>query len=245
MVLTGSDSEPSSVVAEEIVLTASVDGRLARAQRTRTTIVDALLSLLNESETPVTAGRIAERAQISPRLIYHHFGDLESLFQAVAERQGEQIADLWRPIDLGLSLDDRIDALLDQRIAILELLTPVRRAVLLHEPFSIAIQEAQHRLRTAGRAEIEVTFGAELNALAPPERVVLANALEGVLAWGFWNDLGAADIAPAEARATVRCVLVALLRPACDCPPVRPRPGPAGAVAAPSGSAPRPPAARG
>ena len=230
MVLTVSDSEPSIVATDEIVLTASVDGRLARAQRTRTTIVDALLSLLNEGETPVTAGRIAERAQISPRLIYHHFGDLESLFQAVAERQGEQIAELWRPIDPRLPLDERIDALLDQRIAILDLLTPVRRAVLLHEPFSIAIQEAQLRLRTAGRFEVERTFATELDALLPPARVVLANALEGALAWGFWNDLGAADIDPAEARATVRCVLVALLRPACGCPSTVPA-----AVAGPAG----------
>jgi TetR/AcrR family transcriptional regulator, regulator of autoinduction and epiphytic fitness len=207
------DSDPCTAVADEIVLvTSSVDGRLARTQRTRSTIVDALLSLLREGGTPVTASRIADRAGISPRLIYHHFGDLESLFRAVAERQSEQIAALAVAIDPALPLDARLDALLDQRIAIHELLTPVRRAVLLHESSSTVIQDAQRRLRAAGRAQVTQAFAAELRALPAPQRAVITNAVEGVLAWGFWNDLRVGELPPAEARATLRAVLDALLR---------------------------------
>ena len=47
----------------------------------RAAIADALLSLLEEGELQPTATRIAERAGISLRLIYHHFGDLEALFR--------------------------------------------------------------------------------------------------------------------------------------------------------------------
>jgi TetR/AcrR family transcriptional regulator, regulator of autoinduction and epiphytic fitness len=213
-VVPSGDTEPSAANAGEIVLdNSTVDGRSARAQRTRSAIVDALLSLLDEGREPVTAGRIADRAGISPRLIYHHFGDLESLFRAVAERQSAQIALLSRPIDATLALDARLDQLLDQRVAVLELLTPVRRAVLLHEPFSRTIQEAQRRLRAAGRIQVEQTFAPELATLPPPERAMLTNAVEGVLAWGFWNDLGVSDLPRAEARATLRTVLVALLGP--------------------------------
>jgi TetR/AcrR family transcriptional regulator, regulator of autoinduction and epiphytic fitness len=212
-VVPSGDSDPSTVVVDEIVLApSSVDGRVARAQRTRSAIVEALLGLLDE-DAPVTAGRIADRAGISPRLIYHHFGDLESLFRAVAERQGEQIARLSGPIDATLSLEARLDELLEQRIAVLELLTPVRRAVLLHEPLSRAIQAAQRRLRAAGRAQIEQTFAAELAALPATEQAMLTNAVEGVLAWGLWNDLRVSDLTPIEARATLRIVLMALLAP--------------------------------
>ena len=55
------------------------------------------------------------------------------------------------------------------------------------------------------------TFAAELDRLPADQRALVANAAEGALAWGFWNDLGVAELAPADARATVRCVLVALL----------------------------------
>jgi AcrR family transcriptional regulator len=212
-VVPSADRDPAAVAEDLLVSGVVVDGRLARAQRTRAAIVDALLSLLDEGAGPVNAARIAERAGISIRLIYHHFGDLESLFRAVAERQAARIAALSAPIDPGLPFDERLDRLLDQRIAVLDLLTPVRRAVLLHETCSNAIQEAQRRLRTGGRLQVLHTFGAELDRVPIDQRALLANAAEGALAWGFWNDLGVADLPPAEARATVRCVLVALLGP--------------------------------
>ena len=50
---------------------------LAATERARASIADALFSLLDEGELQPTATRIAERAGISLRLIYHHFGDLE------------------------------------------------------------------------------------------------------------------------------------------------------------------------
>ena len=50
-------------------------------------IAEALLSLIDEGDLQPTANRIAERAGISLRVIYHHFGDLEALFREAAERE--------------------------------------------------------------------------------------------------------------------------------------------------------------
>ena len=127
------------------------DGRAARAVRTRTLIVDALLSLLEEGDLQPPANRIAERAGISLRLIYHHVGDLESLFSATASREAERLSARTTPLDLSLPLPERIDALVDQRANMLEWLSPVRRAALLQEPFSAELQAA--RLRFHALAE--------------------------------------------------------------------------------------------
>ena len=74
--------------------TASVDGRTARALRTREAIVDACISLVDEGVLKPTAPRIAERAGVSVRSVFQHFDDLESLFAMVAERVVGRLASI-------------------------------------------------------------------------------------------------------------------------------------------------------
>src|SRR5690349_14408846 len=104
------------------------DGRSARAERTRTAIVDALISLLEEGDLQPTANRIADRAGISLRLIYHHFGDLESLYRAVGARTNERLLARTHRVPIDLPLERRIDELVAQRADVLEWLSPVMRA---------------------------------------------------------------------------------------------------------------------
>ena len=67
------------------------DGRSVRAERTRTAIVDALLSLLDEGDVKPTAERVASRAKVSERSVFQHFSDREALFEAAAQRQFERV----------------------------------------------------------------------------------------------------------------------------------------------------------
>ncbi len=67
------------------------DGRSVRAERTRTAIVDALLSLLDEGDVKPTAERVASRAKVSERSVFQHFSDREALFEAAAQRQYERV----------------------------------------------------------------------------------------------------------------------------------------------------------
>ena len=106
-----------------------------RGGATRGEFVDALLSLLEEGDLQPTANRIAERAGISLRLIYHH---VEALFHAAAIRQGERIVQLSTPIPIDLPDDERLDLFVLQRATRMD--TPVRRASLLQEPFSDELQ---------------------------------------------------------------------------------------------------------
>src|SRR5208282_909869 len=63
---------------------ARLDGRLARSARTRHAVVDALLDLLGEGDLRPTAARIADRAGVSLRLVFHHFDDLEAIYSEFA-----------------------------------------------------------------------------------------------------------------------------------------------------------------
>src|SRR5437773_2271487 len=75
-----------------------VDGRTARAQRTKAAVVDALLQLINEGDLRPTAPRIAERAKVSLRSVFQHFTDLEALYAAATSREIEIIAGMVEPV---------------------------------------------------------------------------------------------------------------------------------------------------
>lgn len=188
------------------------DGRTARAARTRGVIVDALLELLEEGDLQPTANRIADRAGISLRLIYHHFGDLEALFHAAAIRQGERTVLMTSHISPDLPFDDRLALFVQQRSEILEWMTPVRRASLLQEPFSDELQRARDAGVAIGEEHAARLFAGELARVPADKRAAVRAALGTASGWGFWDALRVSGRSVDEARAAVRCTLEALLR---------------------------------
>lgn len=192
----------------------AVDGRSARAERTRQAIVDALLGLLEEGELQPTASRIAERAGISLRLIYHHFGDLESLFRATAVRQAERSRALAVAVDPALPLDERVGAFCAQRARVLESMTPVRRAALLHEPFSPELKRARDAFMRAGDRQLADVFRVELDAFPDADRTEVRSGLGAVTSWSTWDALRSSGLDEGAALAVLERIVRSLLRPA-------------------------------
>src|SRR5580658_9610525 len=114
---------------------AALDGRLARGARTRHAVVDALLDLLGEGDLRPTAARIAERAGVSLRIVFHHFDDLEAIYSELADRQAERVKPLTTPIVVALALSRRNDHILAQRGRLLQTFAPGRPAAHLKAPF--------------------------------------------------------------------------------------------------------------
>lgn len=190
----------------------SIDGRTLRSLRTREAIVDATIGLLEEGDLRPTAPRVAERASVSVRSVFQHFEELERLHAAVAERLVDRVAVLLVPVPPDLPLEDRLDRFIGQRTALLETVTPIRRAADVHGPFS---EEITARLRDGQaflRAELEQTFAPELDALPGPERRLVLDALDVALGWGTWDalrtDLGRPQ---AEAEQSVRWLAARVL----------------------------------
>jgi AcrR family transcriptional regulator len=208
-----SATEPTAVPPTERPAADDVptDGRAARAARTRAAIVDALLGLLEEGDLQPTANRIADRAGISLRLIYHHFGDLEALFHAAAIRQGERIVLMAKPIPADAPFDERLDLFVQQRADVLEWMTPVRRASLLQEPFSEELQRARDTFIAVGEEHAAALFADELALVPGEKRATVRASIAGVSGWNFWDALRTSGRSVDEARAAMRYAISALL----------------------------------
>ena len=64
--------------------TSATDGRVARGQRTRRNVAEAMMDLLREGDPEPTAKAVAERAEVSLRLVFHHFAEMDDLYHYVA-----------------------------------------------------------------------------------------------------------------------------------------------------------------
>ena len=189
-----------------------LDGRLARSQRTRHAIVDSLIGLLEDGVVQPTVEEVAARAGVAPRTVFQHYPDREALFVAVSLRRQPTLDALMAPICLEGSLDERLDALVDQRVRIYEWIAPVRRAALLMEPFSEAIHAALEGLRAVKRSEAVRVFGAEITAVSEERRPALEAGIASAASWSAWDALRTQQRLDVESsRAAVRGVLAGLL----------------------------------
>jgi AcrR family transcriptional regulator len=170
------------------------------------------MSLLEEGVLSPTAERVAERAGVSERSIFQHFGDREALFNAAAVRQYERIMPTLHPIDTTLPLAERLDAFVAQRASLLERVTGVRRAALLREHESETIAAWLTATRRAKAREVERVFDQELSELPADSRATVKAAMVASSGWPAWESyrihqrLGF-ERASAAMRTTLGCLL--------------------------------------
>jgi TetR/AcrR family transcriptional regulator, regulator of autoinduction and epiphytic fitness len=165
-----------------------VDGRNARAERTRAAIVEAHLALIGEGDLRPTGERIAERAGVSLRTLWTNFKDMETLFEASGEQVLRQQDAAYRPISAALPLAKRVDAYCRQRARLLQLIAPAARAAQMREPVSAQLRRNRLKHIARVRAEVEQLFANELE-LAGPGREQLVNALVATSMWPTWSML--------------------------------------------------------
>lgn len=166
-----------------------VDGRTARGQRTRSSVVDALLALQEEGDLAPTAQQVAARAGVALRTVFGHFSDMETLWAEAGQRELAKLEGLACRIDPELPLEQRIDLFCASRAKVLEALLPVMRAARLREPTSPQLLRNRELFIEAGDLEIADVFGAELAALPPAERARRLDALYLVSSGPAWESL--------------------------------------------------------
>ncbi|HUF53272.1 MAG TPA: TetR/AcrR family transcriptional regulator [Dehalococcoidia bacterium] len=168
---------------------ARTDGRAERSRRTRLTVANAMLNLINSGELRPTAQQISESALVSLRTVFHHFEDMETLFAAAADIQIERLASLAAQIDDGLPFAARLGQFVEARARLLESISPVRRSAILHEPFSPIIARRLNWNRRFNRDETEHVFAAELRSIPDETRRMVAPALHAATEWPCWEAL--------------------------------------------------------
>jgi AcrR family transcriptional regulator len=189
-----------------------VDGRTERGRQTRERIVDAMIALLEEGETRFVAERIAERAGVSRRLVFHHFTDLAQLAEAAVTRRLSQISAQVQPLPTDGPTESRVAALIEQRARFLEWITPTRIAIDRLENPSERIQQAVREILDFARLRLAEVFAAELGRLPDDHRRDLLNALDAVTTWSAWHHWRTIGLDPEETRHTMEAAANALLR---------------------------------
>jgi TetR/AcrR family transcriptional regulator of autoinduction and epiphytic fitness len=189
-----------------------LDGRTARAQRTREAVVDALLALQEEGDLAPTAQRVAERAGVALRTVFGHFSDMETLWAEAGRRELAKLGALAEVVPADLPLAERIDRFARSRARVLEALLPVMRAARLREPFSPQLLRNRAAFIAAGDEQVAAVFAAELAPLDAPARAALLDALYLASSGPAWEALRheralSVDGATAVVRRTVRALL--------------------------------------
>jgi TetR/AcrR family transcriptional regulator of autoinduction and epiphytic fitness len=161
------------------------DGRVLRGERNRRAVVEAMLALIEEGDPQPTAKRVAERAGVSLRSVFHHFDDVESVLAAAARLQAQRHWHVVQPVAPELKLGERIAQVVAQRSTLFERIAPARRAALLVEHDSPVIGAWLEEGRAMLRRQLVATFAPEL---AGAGRELVA-AIEVSASWTTWESL--------------------------------------------------------
>ena len=182
-------------------LETQVDGRVARSERTREAIAEALLALLEEGVQRPRAQEIAKRADVAVRTVFQHFDDMEGLYAEILRRQSERIAPFLAPLDPHRSTADKVRTLVEMRDSMYALAAPLRRGMMRVEAaaksktFNIALEE----LRRVMTQQIQQGFVKELHLNTDPYDVL--PRIEAITSFEMWDHFIQAQGA---SRTTVR-----------------------------------------
>jgi AcrR family transcriptional regulator len=184
------------------------DGRHRRRLRNADAVVDAVVSLWAEGELEPGAQAIADRSGVSLRSLFRYFEDLDALVATAVERHGGAQDHWFEPLPDHGSLDERLDRLVDHRLALHDALFPLWRAARLraHRVPRIRHQGAARARQL--RDQTAVLLAPELAAADPTVRRRALHALEVAL------DLESVDrlrvdraVSRAGARAALRLLV--------------------------------------
>jgi AcrR family transcriptional regulator len=194
---------------------APLDGRVARSNRTRTTIVSALLDLLLEGEPAPTAQRVADRAGVSLRSVFGHFASVGALHKAAIDEVTREVVARLDPIDPNGSTETKVETLCRQRATINEDLGPLLLAAERHASTSSELAAARAFSRQSSVNQVERLFHRDLDRLGRTEarRVAVVHALLGPHTWTSLRKEQGLSVEDARA-ALVEAILAVLARDA-------------------------------
>ena len=191
---------------------ATKDGRFQRSARTRQLVLDAFLSLIDEGDITPTAQRIAERAGVSLRTVYHQFNDVDTIHELGGQRLAERLDARLFIVPTSGPLGRRVDAFARNRMEVNSSIHNIASAARLREPFSLTLRRSRDSLIRRGEQEIRLVFARELTALPEPARDTLVSAVALVSNWPSWyslrEELGlSSEAAEQVMRASLRALL--------------------------------------
>ena len=156
-----------------------VDGRTARRNRNKEAVLDAMISLTNETADEPPIELIAERAGVSYRSVYRYFDDRTDLMLSAIDRV---MGEVWRIFDVDElgegTLDERIAHFITSRLRAYHELAPLTRLAARRSATEPLVLEAFDSVRGYMRDQLEAQFAAELGQIDEAERGLVVAALD-------------------------------------------------------------------
>jgi AcrR family transcriptional regulator len=160
------------------------DGRRQRTERSRTAIIEASLSLLEEGILVPTAQQISDRAGVGIRTFFRHFEDMNTLFEAVDDSIRSHYETLILTGDRNGSLEERIDHAVDRHAAVYE---QVANVIL-----SAAAQRWRYDVLRKNYARSQRGLRKDLDNLLPEIKDLpqsTREAIDAIASFELWNRL--------------------------------------------------------
>jgi len=190
--------------------TAPVSARV-RGEQTRQRIAEAAMALLEENEYPPTAKEIAARANVSHRLLFHHFKDLEALLGVVASMQVERYRREVAEVPPHLPLPVRVERTVRHRTALYQSIGHLASNASALSARLQAVADGVAHAHELLRSRLEHTFSDELEAAGRRGRELLG-AADTAVSWQVWDYLQRANqLSPSAARRVMARLLEAAL----------------------------------
>jgi len=149
----------------------AVDGRLARRDRNRTAVLDAMLALFAEGDLDPTPEHVARRAGISPRSVYRYFDDREALLRAAIAHHLDSVWHLYVFHGIGEGpFERRVTEFAAHRLRLYEAIGPTARATRTRATTDELLREQLELTRRALREQVEKQFAPELEGMSARAR---------------------------------------------------------------------------
>jgi AcrR family transcriptional regulator len=195
----------------------ATDGRVARGQRTRRNVAEALIELLQEGDPEPTARAVAHRAGVSLRLVFHHFAEMDDLYHYVAALVLRRQWSGMPRISDKLALGNRLDRTVAHRAALYEEIAPVRRALKRRVATAPGVGDAIAASDGLLLEDLKVTFAPELATVPEGHRAEYLEALDTASSWEAWDRLRTVSRLPAPGAKRVMIRTLDALCAAGDC----------------------------
>ena len=190
----------------------ATDGRVARGQRTRRNVAEALIELLREGDPEPTARAVAERAGVSLRLVFHHFAEMDDLYHYVAALQLRRQWSNMPTFSTKLAVATRLERTVAHRAALYEDISPIRRALARRAPSSKGVAATIAAADALLLEHLKETFAPELAAVTASSRIEVLEAMDVVSSWEAWERLRTVSLL--QARGAKR-VMTRMLEAVC------------------------------
>jgi len=166
----------------------AVDGRSLRRERNRQDIVDALLGLIENGETEISAALIASKAGLSERSIFRYFDDVNDLYRSVCDLAFSKEIEYALIDDAGVgSLDTKIENFVNQRVRIYtmnEKIAPAARSFAFKNPI---IKNQLVVGRKLLRTQIMKHFAEELSAFDKQQQQAAVAIIDSLTTFEYYD----------------------------------------------------------